>query len=99
MNTLSNGLVEALRLEAIQRAKGAPNANQEEMIELKEEFRDILNNPIFPLSTATLTKAEAPGSSPIWCDATHNHNFDNEFNAVRCSPPIIMLLQSLSQLL
>ena len=55
MTTLSNGLVEVLRLEAIQRAKGAPNANQEEVIELKDEFRDILNNPIFPLSTMALT--------------------------------------------
>ena len=78
MNTLSGGLVEVLRLEALQRAKGTPHANREEMIELKEEFRDILNNPIFPLSTTALTQAEAPGCCPTSCDGTRSPNFRNQ---------------------
>jgi len=51
MNTLGNGIVDRLRVLAINRAKGTPQGNREEIIELKEEFRDLINNPIFPLGT------------------------------------------------
>ena len=50
MNTLGNGIIERTRVLAIQRAKNGGNRPPEqEMIELKAEFREIINNPIFPL--------------------------------------------------
>jgi hypothetical protein len=49
MNTLGQGIVEQLRITAINRAKASPTAQREEMIELKAEFRDLINNPLFPL--------------------------------------------------
>lgn len=50
MNTLDNGLIDRMRVEAINRAKARNQpANANENIELANEFRNIINNPIFPL--------------------------------------------------
>ena len=50
MNTLDVGLIDRMRVEAINRAKARNQpANANEMIELSQEFRNIITNPIFPL--------------------------------------------------
>jgi len=50
MNSLDVGLIDRMRIEAINRAKTRNQpANANEMIELSQEFRNIINNPIFPL--------------------------------------------------
>ena len=43
--------MDQLRITAINRAKATPIGQREEMIELKAEFRDLINNPLFPLGT------------------------------------------------
>lgn len=49
MNSLEEGLISRLRTDAIQRAKNRGNPEEEE-IELAQEFSQIINNPLFPLS-------------------------------------------------
>lgn len=54
MNTLDTGLIDRMRVEAINRAKARNQpANANEMIELSQEFRNIITNPIFPLGIAS----------------------------------------------
>ena len=55
MNTLHEGMIEELRIEALTRAKNRHN-NRVETIELKDEFRDLLHNPLFPLSKQAVSR-------------------------------------------
>lgn len=53
MNTLDGGLIDRMRIEAINRAKTRNQpANANEMMELSQEFRNIITNPLFPLGIA-----------------------------------------------
>ena len=49
MNSLEPGLVERLRVEAIQRAKARNREREDDDIVLSQEFQGILTNPLFPL--------------------------------------------------
>ena len=48
-NTLDPGSIEQLRVQAINRARNRQGDLGENHIQLAEEFRDIINNPLFPL--------------------------------------------------
>ena len=51
MNTIQAGVIEAKRregIEAIKRKRGIDDEN-DNMIELSNEYRQILNNPLYPL--------------------------------------------------
>ena len=54
MNSLDAGSIDRMRVDAINRAKNRNRNQEDEILELKEEFRNIISNPIFPLGMSTL---------------------------------------------
>ena len=54
MNSLDAGSIDRMRVDAINRAKNRNRNQEDEILELKEEFRNIISNPIFPLGMSRL---------------------------------------------
>lgn len=58
LNTLDPGSIDQLRIQAINRSKNQPAGNRENHIQLADEFRDIINNPLFPLGSLALLRQQ-----------------------------------------
>ena len=56
MNSLDPGVIERLRIQAIQAAQNQNGVNQDPRIEVAPEFAGILNDNLFPADSLSFTR-------------------------------------------